>query len=179
MQVHPLAYIVKLNIEMSMAELLAKISSSPNNMSHFLAPSSSAPLEPERNLVATQLSKTFGVSKDVAWRTDVGIYGRGGESNGDIVLNAKQEVEVRVERRKSLAPSWKEDSGSILDGKRGVEDDTQPLREEDRQREASDRERDKIGGVERGMGVSTKIWGSPDTRKQESPEGLSRRNIRA
>jgi hypothetical protein len=181
MQIHPLAYIVKLNIEMSMAELLAKISSSNNNISHFLAPASDA--LPQNNLVATQLSKTFGVSKDVSWRAGSGIYSSGGERGGDIMLNAKQEVSIQVERRKSLAASWKEDGGSIEEFRRGVEDDERPLREDDRRRERrEERERatrDKMGGVERGMGVFTNIWTSADAQETERGEGVSRRNIRA
>ncbi|KUJ23511.1 uncharacterized protein LY89DRAFT_777246 [Mollisia scopiformis] len=177
MQIHPLAYIVKLNIEMSMAELPAKISANNNTTLHFLA-SSSTPLKPHPNLVANQLSKTFGVSQDVAWRTETSYKGSAGrERDGDIMLNAKQEVSIQVERRKSLAPSWREDGGSILDGKRGVEDDMMPLRDEDRRREA--RERDKMGGVERGMGVVTQIWGSGAEQRQAVSEGTSRRNIRA
>ncbi|CZR51564.1 uncharacterized protein PAC_01441 [Phialocephala subalpina] len=196
MQFHPLAYIVKLNIEMSMAELIAKISSSHNNTSHFLASPSDAPLKPSNNLVASQLSRTFGVSKDVAWRTNNdSVFGRNigaGDMGGDIMLNAKQEVSIQVERRRSLAASWKEDSVSISAGGgfrgedfRGEEEgDTKPLKEEDRIREARMRERDesddrdkfKMAGVERGMGVFTNIWGQP-TQRSPPPEG--KRNIDA
>lgn len=192
MQFHPLAYIVKLNIEMSMAELIAKISSSSNNASHFLAPSSDAPLKPNQNLVATQLSRTFGVSKDVAWRTntDNTLYGRtpgsgrgkGGEEIGgigDIMLNAKQEVLIQVERRRSLAASWREDSASISTGAGDrTDEDTKPLKEEDRKREArvremderDDRDKFKMAGLENGMGVFTNIWGQPKVRSPP-PEG--------
>lgn len=156
-----------------MAELLAKISSSNNNNNHhFIAPASDA--LPQMNLVATQLSKTFGVSKDVAWRAGSGIYGLGGD--GDIILNARQEVSVQVERRKSLAASWKEDGGSISDFRRVMEDDTKPLREEDNIEARERATRDMMGGVERGMGVFTNIWGSPPPQQAE---GFSRRNIHA
>jgi hypothetical protein len=42
-------------------------------------------------------------------------------------------------------------------GGRGMEDDIQPLKAEDRGRE--EKERAKRTGMEKGMGVYTKVWG--------------------
>lgn len=71
----------------------------------------------------------------------------------------KREVRLHVERRNSMGDdSTKE--GSEIGGNNNIvsppEDDTSPLKAEDREREA--REKAQRTGVERGMGVYTKVF---------------------
>lgn len=185
MQIHPLAYMVKLNIEMSMAELIAKVStgapntsdslfvdSDPPKTSHSHHPENKRryiPIEAKKfNETELKLSNTFGTSTDVNvnWvaKSDItldGVLGRSTSNDRDISMNMRREVHVRVERRNSLAPSFKH--------YRSVSDENGPMSEMEDQlkliRKASDdgirieenTER-ALTGMDRQMGVHTAVW---------------------
>ena len=72
-------------------------------------------------------------------------------------INMKREVQVQVERLESAGASTMEGSelGNI---ESPMEEDTKPLKEEDMERDA--RQRAQRTGLEKGMGVHTKVWGS-------------------
>ncbi|CZS98729.1 uncharacterized protein RCO7_06419 [Rhynchosporium graminicola] len=163
MQFHPVAYMVKLNIEMSMADMIARIASDTNNNIDSMGN--------HQNLIATQLTKTFGTSQDVNWkRADSARSGSSAHGTGDITFNTKREVHVVVEQRKSsealsvdasaLTKSWDERIPAE------AQDDHVPLKQDTKKsfkHEASD----SITSIERaeGMGMTTKIWGPPDVSK--------------
>lgn len=178
MQFHPFAYIVKLNIEMSMADLIAKVSRSNKNPSDLPAILSNATAK------SSQLHKSIG---SVARRRNSTSYGQSEDPQkghwasmsssemeldeiapspavGSLAVTMQREVRVSVEieRRVSEDASTKgESEGGHRRTKSGraVEDDMKPLKAEDQERDARDEERAKRSGLEQGMGVYTKVWG--------------------
>lgn len=161
MQFHPVAYMVKLNIEMSMAEMIVRIASDKENLNV---------MGHHKNSVATQLTKTFGTSKDVSWKMDACTTGASAKM-GDITFNAKREVHVVVERRKSVGSSSTEASLSrkTWDERnyQGSQEDFLPLKEQDSKKDFKQEASDNITGIERagGMGMTVKIWGPPETKE--------------
>jgi hypothetical protein len=85
------------------------------------------------------------------------LYGREFAPGGALDINMKSEIHVRVERIDSAGASTKEGSelGNTVSP---MEEDTKPLTEEDMEREA--KQHAQRTGVEKGMGVHTKAWGS-------------------
>lgn len=82
--------------------------------------------------------------------------GSNGHRQGEISVNLSREVRVRVERQNSAGLSSTEGSSDYGSGTpRGGEadEDTKPLKEEDRARENALRT-----GVDMGMGTFTKVW---------------------
>ncbi|KAL2069134.1 hypothetical protein VTL71DRAFT_15472 [Oculimacula yallundae] len=162
MQFHPVAYMVKLNIEMSMAEMIARIAlDKSNNMVD--------PMTRHQNPIVTQLTKTFGTSMDVNWRVNdsnaTGSSARTG--TGDITFNAKREVHVVVERRKSIeVDSVDANLSTKMWDERpdGGQEEAIPLTEQDSRKDFKQEASDNITGIERadGMGMTTKIWGPAD-----------------
>lgn len=157
MQFHPVAYTVKLNIEMSMAEMIARIASDKNNLN----------VMGHQNQVATQLTKTFGTSKDVNWKMDSTTPGCSG-TMGDITFNAKREVHVVVERRESVEPFSIDPSVLTKSWDERLPQDSQedflPLKDVDSKKHFMKEASDNVTSRERegGMGMTTKIWGPPD-----------------
>lgn len=185
MQIHPLAYMVKLNIEMSMAELIAKVSvGAPNTtdslfvesdrpkISHLHHPENKKryiPIEAKNfNETESKLSNTFGTSTDVNvnWvaKSDItldGVLGRSTSNDRDISMNMRREVHVRVERRNSLAPSFKhyrsssEENGSTSE----MEDQLKLLRKaSDERNRMEENAKRALSGMDRQMGVHTAVW---------------------
>jgi hypothetical protein len=177
MQFHPLAYIVKLNIEMSMANLIAKISSSSNHsvdgtqrMVHRGQPSSlrKGHSHTRRLAASSNASRTF-TPKEAKWDS-AEVYSPSSDlamtdmfdredlhRQGEISVSMKREVHVQVERRNSAGVSSKKGSSYYGSGTpRGLEtdEDMTPLKEEDMVRENA-----KRTGVDMGMGTFTKVWG--------------------
>ncbi|KAK6586365.1 hypothetical protein PZA11_001422 [Diplocarpon coronariae] len=146
MQFHPVAYMVKLKIEMSMAELIVTIASDKN---HHYAIGDASP-----NLVEMQLTNTFGTSHDVSWRSQAAA------STGNITFNAKREVKITVEKRNSAdsTTSYKGESFGKTSFDSAADYDGPATR---RPREAGEH----MAGSERGMGMRTKIWGQPEERQ--------------
>ncbi|KAK0112891.1 hypothetical protein ONS95_014612 [Cadophora gregata] len=162
MQFHPVAYMVKLNIEMSMAEMIVRIASDKENLNV---------MGHHHNSVATSLTKTFGTSKDVNWKMDSCATGASAKM-GDITFNAKREVHVVVERRKSVGSSSTEASLSrkTWDDRNYEEgqEDLFPLKEQDSSKKfMMQGASNNITGIERagGMGMTVKIWGPPETKE--------------
>lgn len=152
---------VKLNIEMSMAEMIVRIASDKENLNV---------MGHHKNSVATQLTKTFGTSKDVSWKMDACATGSSAKM-GDITFNAKREVHVVVERRKSVGSSSTEASlpRKTWDERnyQGSQEDFLPLKEQDSKNDFKQEASDNITGIERagGMGMTVKIWGPPETKE--------------
>ncbi|KAL5317374.1 hypothetical protein ACEPPN_014469 [Leptodophora sp. 'Broadleaf-Isolate-01'] len=163
MQFHPVAYMVKLNIEMSMAAMIVKIASDKENLNV---------MGHHKNHVATQLTKTFGTSKDVSWKMDATTSGSSAKMC-DITFNAKREVHVVVERRKSIGSLSSETSLSLKTWDErntdGIQEDFLPLKDQDSnsKKDFKQEASDNITGIERvgGMGMTTKIWGPPETKE--------------
>ena len=90
---------------------------------------------------------------------------------GDITFNAKREVHVVVERRKSVGSSSTEASLSrkTWDERnyQGSQEDFLPLKEQDSKKDFKQEASDNITGIERagGMGMTVKIWGPPETKE--------------
>ncbi|KAH6664035.1 hypothetical protein B0J14DRAFT_644459 [Halenospora varia] len=168
MQFHPFAYIVKLNIEMSMADLIAKVSRTSTNWKDpslsrtqdtSLFTSGHHDTQPEfnrrpkpSNLNSSSISSNVELDDILYVRESAPSRATGLE------VNMSSEVRIHVERRKSLGASTKEGSklglGNVVSP---MEEDTEPLKEEDR-REA--RETAQRSGVEKGMRVHTTVWSS-------------------
>ncbi|TVY82664.1 hypothetical protein LSUE1_G002017, partial [Lachnellula suecica] len=178
MQFHPLAYIVKLNIEMTMADLIAKVCRSNHNLSDIPA------ILSNESGKSSQLNSMSSISRwhsaksqqklvqEEHWAdmpsSEVELYDIPRKPYaGEIAVNMKREVHVTIERRTSV---------NTVDEKRGgenrrtgtgrVEDDMKPLplKAENQERDEREIERAKRTGVERGMGVHTKVWGPEITR---------------
>jgi hypothetical protein len=177
---------VKLKIEMSMAELIAKVATSPHIPSHLVpsASKSSSANERKDSYVITQhqtneldskLTKTFDTSKNVNWSVNTDraldrIFGRSKGYDHDITLNMRREVHVLVERRNSLAPSFKHYSSASSEVE--MDDDLKPLKPEE-SGNGNGRGKGKrvvdtsLTGMDRYMGVSTKVW-APAALSQET-----------
>ena len=169
---------VKLKIEMSMAELIAKVASSPHVRvpSPYLPPdvnlssscSSSSSANPKTgytftsNDVDSKLTKTFATSKDVNWSVKKeetwGGRSSGNEhSHGEIRMNMRREVHVLVERRNSLAPSCRSGEERCEAGF-GADEDTKPLKDVEQEREREGEMVDStLTGMDRSMGMSDLI----------------------
>ncbi|KAH6704093.1 hypothetical protein BKA61DRAFT_739913 [Leptodontidium sp. MPI-SDFR-AT-0119] len=170
MQFHPFAYIVKLNIEMSMADLIAKVSrasttwkdpslSRTQDTSHFASGHQDTQPEFNRRLKPSNLKSynSSSILSDV--QLDDILYGRETAPLQATGLEVKMSSEVRthVERRKSLGARTKE--GSELDLENVVspmEEDTEPLKGEDR----GEARENSQSGVEKGFGVHATVWSS-------------------
>lgn len=164
MQFHPLAYIVKLSIEMSMAELIAKVSCSSNNPGTLLLNTgeTSSWLDDREFKRINSLTNRLP-SNDKSTVRPKGSWSESSASfssfnvarhhispnDGEIMVNMKREVTLQVERRRSIAASLKEQK-SIAESTSAFNDDGKFSR--DRQ------EGEVMTGVERGMGVYTKVW---------------------
>lgn len=173
MQFHPFAYIVKLNIEMSMADLIAKVSKCQSNSSGNSYPAEmpailsndSGKSWPEsshlHNSVSsiprrrTSVTSHWASTSSSEMELD-GISKKPGA--GEMMVNMTQEVHVEVERRNSGVMGPKEQTDRGHRRARSTEEDTKPLKAEDQESEARHLERAKRVGVEEGMGVYTKVW---------------------
>jgi hypothetical protein len=182
MQIHPLAYIVKLNIEMSMAELIAKVSIGANtNESLFVdadhpKPQSGEnkrryiPIEFKPNPTDAQLSNAFGTSTDVRlnWAANSDatldkVLGRSTSNDTDISMNMRREVHVLVERRNSLGSSYKQfrdSSGNVSSVSHSdMEDEYKLLRKVGEERAVAEGNLETtFTGVDKQMGVYTQVW---------------------
>jgi len=174
MQFHPLAYIVKLNIEMSMAELIAKISRSSNNPAALLRPSGETTAWPNDLKRMNSLTKNtdFDNKGNVGmkpaysggWSGSVSSFNidrslsRSTSNGGEMMVNMKREVQIQVERRRSIAASLSlKEQRSIAESARigNVDSDA----DEDGKFWRDEEGVAVMTGVERGMGVHTKVWG--------------------
>ena len=163
MQFHPLAYIVKLNIEMSMADLIARVSRSSNNTGILLhnefAKRGDSDLK--RGAPSGQAGNRPGLKAKESWNSSISSFDvdrtRTFPSDGEMMVSMKKEVNVSVERRKSvgsglgLSGSEQKPKADNMSMTSFLEDDRQPLKEAD--------ESALRTGVQRGMGVHTKVWG--------------------
>ncbi|PBP27242.1 hypothetical protein BUE80_DR001586 [Diplocarpon rosae] len=148
MQFHPVAYMVKLKIEMSMAELIVTVASDQNHQ-YTIGDAS-------ENLVEAQLTTAFGTSHDVNWRSQAAASG------GDITFKARREVKITVERRRSAdssTMSYQGENFEKMSFDSAADDDREAER---RQREAGEH----MAGPKGGMGMTTKIWGQPGYRQK-------------
>lgn len=150
-----------------MANLIAKVSASNNNTDgrHMMPTQgkerrlTSSSSNTSRNFAAKESdwksSEIYSPASDTAMND---IFDSGNANRQDeISVVMKREVEIHVERRKSAGVSSKERSSDYGSGTpRGIDtdEDTKPLKEEDREAEEA-----KRTGVEKGMGVYTKVWG--------------------
>ncbi|KAH6666158.1 hypothetical protein B0J14DRAFT_678858 [Halenospora varia] len=151
MQFHPLAYIVKLNIEMSMADLIAKVSRTNTNWkdpglsrtwdtSHITSGDHGTQPEINRHPKPSYLKpyNSSSISSDVQL-DDILYVGESAASRATgLEVNTNSEIQIHMERRKSLGVSTKEGSelelGNVVSP---MEEDTEPLKAEDR-REAKE-----------------------------------------
>lgn len=179
MQFHPLAYIVKLNIEMSMANLIAKVSKpSPNeeNERNFTimggfdddqitnrptrnskiyspedSPNSKTPMHHHKDFNASS-SDTDGKSHDLELMEldrDVEANRRSSDQEGGMIVHTRKEVHVTVSRASV-------DGEGRGDGDSGKGDsDERPLREI-LENETVDKHGKRSGN---GFGSRTQIWG--------------------
>jgi len=150
MPFHPLAYIVKLNIEMSMAELVAKVSISSNNQytnANDLKRMNSLTCHPSNNHALKH--------KLDDWSGSLSSFdmdrSRTSPHAEEIMVSMKREVHVQVERRMSIAASLKEQK-SIAESTSTFDNDRLPLKEKDVESTMMTRR-------EYGMGMYTKVWG--------------------
>ena len=166
MQFHPLAYIVKLNIEMSMAELIAKISRSSNNPAALLRLSGETSAWPNDLKRTHSLTKnnTFDNKANMAmkpsdsggWSGSVSSFNidrslsRSTSNGSEMLVNMKREVQIQIERRRSIA------SGLSLKEQRSI---AESARSGNVDADADEEGVAVMTGVERGMGVHTKVWG--------------------
>lgn len=149
MQFHPVAYLVKLKIEMSMADMIVKVATDKDNA---YSDRSTAQVQS-----GGQFTSAFGTSQSVGWRMN--DMDNRSETPG-MAFNATREVHVTVERRESAATtsttSSKEQNFVSSD-----EEGAMPLKEPNVKVKMTD----EITGRERGMGMSTKIWAPPEERE--------------
>ncbi|TQS34968.1 hypothetical protein Golomagni_04628 [Golovinomyces magnicellulatus] len=117
-QFHPMAYMVKLNIEMAMTELMTKVSRSPNPSSGAPRPSKGASLirsDPKMNFgdgspVEIQMYNQFHSTKEVIWHEKPTLVDLILDHCHDVVLeshpeckfNLTREVHIQTENRRSL-----------------------------------------------------------------------------
>ncbi|RKF55513.1 hypothetical protein GcC1_203021 [Golovinomyces cichoracearum] len=117
-QFHPMAYMVKLNIEMAMTELMTKVSRSPNPSSRAPQPLKGASLirsDPKMNFgdgspVERQMYNQFHWTKEVIWREKATLADLILDHCHDVVLeshpeckfNLTREVHIQTENRRSL-----------------------------------------------------------------------------
>ncbi|POS82267.1 hypothetical protein EPUL_005119, partial [Erysiphe pulchra] len=130
-QFHPMAYMVKLNIEMAMTQLMTKVSCSPN-------PSSGAPpglketsfirSDPNMNFETSptemKMYNLFRSTREIVWRekptlTDLILdhcLDMGPESNPECKFNLTREVHIQTEQRRSLPVQQDRTEDSDQDG---------------------------------------------------------------
>ncbi|KAI9056129.1 hypothetical protein LZ554_001057 [Drepanopeziza brunnea f. sp. 'monogermtubi'] len=164
MQFHPVAYMVKLKIEMSMAEMIAKIASADEDELDHAVVGDAKP-----NPVATQLAKTFGRSKDVHRRLDDSMIELAA-ATGDQNIYATREVSITVERRKSCDGSmltWKDD-GFDQRASSGSDEDMKPWKDRHEWKSEWELAMEANSGLGRGLGMTTTIWGSSQEGKETS-----------
>jgi hypothetical protein len=183
MQFHPLAYIVKLNIEMSLADLIARVTksaNSPNGVASSGAYHSSAAQRTQGTVNDTKnhrhsmkpesSAKPAGrvdMDGDGPWSSESGgnsNFENEGKQNAESAYSfssseeAVNAVELNDMTRSSnngiTVKTTREVVVSVanVDGKGRIkEEDETPLTEADRAATAA--------GVQKGMGVFTKVWG--------------------
>ncbi|KAH6663790.1 hypothetical protein B0J14DRAFT_523637, partial [Halenospora varia] len=123
MQFHPFAYIVKLNIEMSMADLIAKVSCTSTNWkdpglsrtqdtSHFTSGHYDTQPEFNRRPKPSNLKSynSSSISSDVQLDDILYVRESAPSRATGLEVNMSSEVRIHVERRKSLGASTKEGS---------------------------------------------------------------------
>ncbi|EKD14609.1 uncharacterized protein L3040_000133 [Drepanopeziza brunnea f. sp. 'multigermtubi'] len=165
MQFHPVAYMVKLKIEMSMAEMIAKIASADEDELDHAVVGDAKP-----NPVATQLTKMFGRLKDVHRRLDASMSEHPAAATGDQNIYATREVSITVERRKSCDGSismWKDD-GFDRRASHGSDEDMKPLKDRNAWRSEWELASEVSSGLGKGLGMTTTIWGSSQEGKETS-----------
>ncbi|KAI1001464.1 hypothetical protein K3495_g6734 [Podosphaera aphanis] len=175
-QFYPLAYMVKLNIEMAMTELMTKVSCSPNPSSDFpqtLSGTSFIPSDPKMNFedpnsTDTQMYNQFHTIQEVVWRkkptfsdlildhcTDVRL-----EIHPECKFSRTREVYIQTEQRKSL----QERTRTKLSDDDGTEQVVAALEQKLRKLRAKDVETDsahstRMVPMQEDLGCQTKIWG--------------------
>ncbi|KAH8594755.1 hypothetical protein B0O99DRAFT_687533 [Bisporella sp. PMI_857] len=180
MQFHPLAYIVKLNIEMSLAELIARVNRDPSSAQHVIPTASRSEADKRKSG-----NKTMMTNFEPETRANVKrLSTSGSKSNGDIhgswAISGSNPFSGRNKQSGESTYSYSDSDNAfemkniaeekngimvhttseivvepaIPNGKgRVVEEDETPLTEEDRARA----ERDQLDGRQ-GMGVYTQVW---------------------
>jgi hypothetical protein len=143
MQSHPLTSTVKLNIEMSMAELIANVSRSSNNpcctahcritlvrraQKHELA-HLSLDQGQDRNMLKPKDGwsgsfSSFDVDRSLS---------RTASNRSEVMVNMKREVQIQVEQRSSITPSLglKEQKSIAESTRRGTFDDDEDVDREE------------------------------------------------
>ncbi|PQE22138.1 hypothetical protein CJF30_00010710 [Rutstroemia sp. NJR-2017a BBW] len=171
MQFHPFAYIVKLKIEMSMADLIAKVSSTNTNwkdpglsrthdLSHITSCHHDSQPEinprPKSSHLRSYNSYSMSSGHELDDIRHVGELAPSRVAGLEVIMSC--EVEIYAERRKSLGVSTQEGSelelGNIISP---MEEDTEPLKAKDGRTVRGTAERSR---VEKGMGVHTEVWSS-------------------
>jgi hypothetical protein len=188
MQIHPLAYIVKLKIEMSMADLITKVATGTGVQESLFIDNSlkttHSHTQPEHRMTYfptqtskyshptdSELNQAFGTSTDVElnWVTKPDtaldrVHGRSpSNSKGDMTMNMRRDVHIQVERRNSLAPSFKFSRTDSFEGSATptyVEDELKLLRKayEENREARLNAERAFSNGTSQQMGVYTEVW---------------------
>ncbi|RKF65985.1 hypothetical protein OnM2_000020 [Erysiphe neolycopersici] len=115
-QFHPMAYMVKLNIEMSMTELMTKVSCSPNPSSGTRRSKKASFIRSDPNMnfetspTEMKMYNQFRSTQEIVWRekltlTDLILDHCSDirpESNPECKFNLTREVHIQTEQRKSL-----------------------------------------------------------------------------
>ena len=158
--------------------IIAKVSRSPNHPAALLQPSGKTSVWPDdlkrlkshtekstsnnKLNLATKFADSAGSSGSVSSFNIDRSLSRTPSNGGEMLVSMKREVQIQVERRRSIAASLslkeqKSIAESARTGRSGAFDDARD--------EESTFWRDEKGGmavmtgVERGMGVHTKVWG--------------------